>query len=494
MSIGTLVLLIGGIAVILTAIVALVFRAQKNLLVSYLQNFTGALFIVSGWVKAMDPLGTAYKMEQYFAEFESTFSSTSLDFIAPLFPWLSGFSIGFSVFMIIFEIILGIMLIIGSRPKLTAWLFFLLVVFFTILTGFTYLTGYVPMEANFFEFGKWVAFQETNMKVTDCGCFGDFIKLKPFTSFMKDIFLLIPAIIFIFASKSFHQLFTPTIRGAVVTIGTIGLIFYCMSNYVWDIPGTDFRPFQEGRDIAEQKQIEMDAAGSVEVIAYRLTNKESGEVREIEYNTFLKQIKDYPKEEWEYEQVKTEPEIEATKISDFEISDIDGNDVTDQILEHEGYHFMVVAHKIPNQVHTETITVPDTLFVVDTVRIEGTDSIQMVKRVDKVTQRQIQQSSYEFKEDYLKRYQEVVNPVLEAAEAAGIDVYATTGYADPGMIQEFRSASQSAYPFYVGDDILLKTIVRSNPGVVLWKEGTIVKKWHFKKLPDFNTIKETYIK
>ncbi|HMS68060.1 MAG TPA: hypothetical protein PKD18_07970, partial [Saprospiraceae bacterium] len=100
---------------------------------------------------AIDPLGTAYKMEQYFAEFETTFQATSASFLAPLFPWLSEYSIGFSVFMIVLEIILGIMLVVGSRPKLTAWLFLLMILFFAFLTGFTYLTAYVPSGVNFFD-------------------------------------------------------------------------------------------------------------------------------------------------------------------------------------------------------------------------------------------------------------------------------------------------------------------------------------------------------
>jgi len=154
MTLSTLIIGVGVAAAILTAITEFVFKARKNWLVSYLQNYAGALFIFSGWVKAIDPLGTAYKMEQYFAEFESTFSETLFSFMAPLFPWLSGFAIYFSVFMIVFEIVLGVMLIIGSRPKFTAWAFMLLVGFFTFLTGFTYLTGYVPEGVNFFSFGQ----------------------------------------------------------------------------------------------------------------------------------------------------------------------------------------------------------------------------------------------------------------------------------------------------------------------------------------------------
>ena len=134
MTLLSMVACIGLDAVLLTLLVGFL-KKQKSLLMTYFQNFCGALFIFSGWVKAIDPLGTAYKLEQYFAEFESTFADTWMSFLSPMFPWLSEYSVGFSVFMIVLEIVLGIMLIIGSRRKLTSWLFLIIVAFFTFLTG-----------------------------------------------------------------------------------------------------------------------------------------------------------------------------------------------------------------------------------------------------------------------------------------------------------------------------------------------------------------------
>ena len=109
MTIGTLVITIAVVALLLTLAIGFTTRRINNWLVSFLQNFCGALFIFSGWVKAVDPLGTAFKMEQYFAEFESTFSGSWFSFLAPMFPWLAEYSIAFSVFMIVLEIVLGIM-------------------------------------------------------------------------------------------------------------------------------------------------------------------------------------------------------------------------------------------------------------------------------------------------------------------------------------------------------------------------------------------------
>ncbi|MEM9681534.1 MAG: MauE/DoxX family redox-associated membrane protein, partial [Bacteroidota bacterium] len=277
-TLSTLIIGIGIFAVIMTLIMGLALRKVESWPVSFLQNFTGSLFVFSGWVKAIDPLGTAYKMEQYFAEFESTFTDTSMSFLAPLFPWLSEYVVSFSVIMIVFEIALGVMLLLGVTKKFTAWAFFLLVAFFTFLTGFTYLTGYVPADVNFFEFSKWGAYEATNMKVTDCGCFGDFLKLEPKVSFMKDLVLLVPALVFLLMNGKMHQLFSASVRN-MATIATVaGISLYCFSNYVWDLPHADFRPFKEGVNIAERKALEEEADAKVEVIAYRITNKETGEV------------------------------------------------------------------------------------------------------------------------------------------------------------------------------------------------------------------------
>lgn len=132
MSIISLILNIGLVAILLTALIYF-FNKKISIIDSFLQNFCGALFIFSGWVKAIDPMGTGFKLEQYFQQFESTFAGTWMKFIAPLFPILEKFSLSFSIFMIVLEIVLGIMLIIGAYRKLTSWLFLELYCFLLLL-------------------------------------------------------------------------------------------------------------------------------------------------------------------------------------------------------------------------------------------------------------------------------------------------------------------------------------------------------------------------
>ena len=106
MSITSLVLNIGIVAAILTLAIAFLLKLHKSYLMTFFQSFCGVLFIFSGWVKAIDPMGTAFKMEQYFGEFESVFSQTWFSFIAPVFPMLSNVSILFLVSMIVYEVVL----------------------------------------------------------------------------------------------------------------------------------------------------------------------------------------------------------------------------------------------------------------------------------------------------------------------------------------------------------------------------------------------------
>ncbi|MEL6944444.1 MAG: hypothetical protein AAFO82_17420 [Bacteroidota bacterium] len=116
------------------------------------------------------------------------------------------------------------------------------------------------------------------------------------------------------------------------------------------------------------------------------------------------------------------------------------------------------------------------------------DTTELVKRLDSVVERPVTKSIYEWNDKYVKRWKEVVNPVLMEAEKAGWNIYAVSKPYESQTIEDFRQETQSAYPFYKADDILLKTIVRSNPGIVLWKEGKIIDKWHFKKLPSFQEM------
>ena len=191
------------------------------------------------------------------------------------------------------------------------------------------------------------------------------------------------------------------------------------------------------------------------------------------------------------DQIKTEPAIASTKISEFDITDFDGNSMTEDILGNAEYSVMVVCYKLyADEEVTEKFTYSDTTFVMDTVLIEGSDTPSIVKSVGSVEEKTSSRKKYIWDQTFVNAFKEKVNPFMEAAEAANFDVYGVVGGAGADMTENFRHSAQTPFPFYEADDILLKTIVRSNPGIVLWKNGKIINKWHYKKLPSFEEVKK----
>src|ERR1700744_3488020 len=156
--------------------------APMKLLISIVRTLVGVLFIFSGLVKADDPLGLSYKMQEFFEVWN--------------FHWLDHLTLAFSILMIVFEIVAGVAILLGWRMKLFSWLLLLLIIFFTFLTGYAFLSG----------------------KVRECGCFGDCIPLTAGQSFSKDLILLL-LILFLFAMRSrIKPLLSPVISAAVLTL------------------------------------------------------------------------------------------------------------------------------------------------------------------------------------------------------------------------------------------------------------------------------------
>jgi hypothetical protein len=326
------------------------------------------------------------------------------------------------------------------------------------------------------------------MRVTDCGCFGDFIKLDPRISFLKDVFLLIPAIYFVFRYKDMHQLFTPKARAVILLVVTIGLLVYCIRNFVWNEPHVDFRPFRVGVNVAAQKTAEEEAQANVEILTWKLRNKKDGKIVELSNDTYMKDFKSYPKEEWDFlEQTKTEPAIPSTKISDFKFMDADGNDMTLDILESEEPVLLIVSYKLKGKTSYVQEQVPDSVFVRDTVFVG--DSMSIVQRLDTVRSRMENKAYYNWDPDFVGIFTEKLHPLVVQAEESGMKVFGAAGAADAGTIANFRETVNAGYPVLEADDIMLKTIMRSNPGLLLFKDGTILGKWHHRHLPSADALK-----
>ena len=259
-------------------------------IVNFIRIIVGGLFIFSGFVKAIDPLGTSYKMHDYFAAF-GTLGMTGF------WEQMNSLSVPVSVIMIVVEMAAGIALLTGWRPKFTVWILFAMTVFFTVLTGFTYLSGFCPsfLFAVFsmlltvlvvlsaatwnsskrnlisgitllgliaylllMKYGSLLftcEFTESKMKVTDCGCFGDFIKLKPWQTFYKDIVLDVLIFILVAGVKHIKPIFKSGLNNKVVFGATAISILFCFSNFMWGLPIVDFRPYKIGNNIRELRQM-----------------------------------------------------------------------------------------------------------------------------------------------------------------------------------------------------------------------------------------------
>src|SRR5437773_2939777 len=191
--------------------------------VNVVRFIVGILFIFSGLVKANDPMGLRYKMEEFFDLWNEDLAKTSFSFLNHFLQFLRDHSLALSVLMIAFEIIAGVALLLGWRMKIFSWLLLLLTIFFTFLTGYALYSG----------------------KFTNCGCFGDCIPLSPKTSFLKDIVLTL-LIIYLFINRRkitpYFSSKTNFLVLAAATIISFGIQWYVL-NY---LPFVDCLPFKTG--------------------------------------------------------------------------------------------------------------------------------------------------------------------------------------------------------------------------------------------------------
>lgn len=188
---------------------------KKTLLI--IRWIVGLLFIFSGLIKANDPLGLSYKMQEFF----ETWS----------WHGLHEYTLGLALIMNVFEVLAGVAVIIGWRMRLFSWLLLLLILFFTFLTGYALYSG----------------------KIKTCGCFGDCLPLTPAQSFGKDIFLLVLILVLFAARNRIKSALHPAaavILLLLVTTATAYGQWYVLKH----LPFVDCLPYKKGNNIQEQMQ------------------------------------------------------------------------------------------------------------------------------------------------------------------------------------------------------------------------------------------------
>lgn len=192
---------------------------MMKFLVHIARFIVGVTFVFSGFVKLVDPLGSAYKFQEYFSP-----EVLNLDFLSP-------YALPFSIILILIEIMLGVMLIIGYLPKFTAWSLLILILVFLYLTWYS-------------------AYYD---KVTDCGCFGDAIKLDSWDTFYKNIVLTILIIILLIRNYDIFSIFSESMDKWLTFLFFVSFL-YITYHVLTHLPLIDFRPYAVGNNIIDGMQ------------------------------------------------------------------------------------------------------------------------------------------------------------------------------------------------------------------------------------------------
>lgn len=384
-------------------------NARTNYLLAFSRLFTGLLFIFSGLIKANDPTGFGYKLEEYFHVFGIHF--------------LNDYAVMIAIAICGLEILLGALLLLGFWRRTIAWGLLLLILFFTFLTFYS-------------------AFFEV---VTSCGCFGDAIPLTPWQSFGKDLVLLALILVIFFNREAIRPIIsskgTQIGLTVVLIIVSLGIGIYTV-NY---LPFIDFLPYKKGNNLPALMTLPEGEAGDQYDIIYNLRHKASGEEKKVSDKVYLAD-EIWKDENWE---IIGDPESKLVKkgyqvpIPDLLISDANGEDLTHQLIENPYYNLVVVAWNLDNT-----------------------------------------------NIDALRRINELVTEVTEAYNIRAILLTASGTQQAEQISRELHLLTEIFY----ADAVPLKSMIRANPGLLLLRNGTVIDKWHYNTLPDFNTLDNRYFK
>ena len=348
-------------------------------------------FIFSGFVKAIDPIGLQYKLQDYLG---------AIGIPGFLPDWML---LIMAVLLAAVEFCMGIFLLFAIQRRLISKL---IVVFMSIMTLIT----------------VWLAVANP---VKDCGCFGDALHLTNTETLVKNIILLGCSIVIMRRPLAMFRFISESNQWIVINY-TIVFIFVSSGLSLYYLPLFDFRPYRIGTNIPRGMEIPKDAEQPLFETTFIM--EKGGQRKEFTLN-------DYPDSTWKFIDSKTVQVKEGyiPPIHDFSIADRKtGKDLTDSVLRHKGYTFLLIA-------------------------------------------------------PYLERADDSnfgdIDQLYEYAQTYNIPFYCLTA-STAKAIQRWRDITGAEYPFCITDETTLKTIVRSNPGLLLLKDGTIINKWSHNQLPN----------
>ena len=349
------------------------------------------VFIFSGFVKAIDPLGTQYKIQDYIDAFG--WAGVFPDIV----PFLASALLGMLEFCLGVYLFFGIRRIIAPRA---------VVAIMAVMTPLTF----------------WLALDNP---VSDCGCFGDAVVLSNWETFWKNVVLLTMSVVVLKWRNRIFPLATARFDWLIALYGFIYI--FSMTIYCYrELPVFDFRPYHVGADI--QKGMEIPEGEEPTEYETRFILQKDGVEKEFT-------LENYPDSTWNFVDSKTVVKKQGYEppIHDFSMMNVeDGEDITEQVLSDKNYTFLLVSHQ---------------LGLADDTQID------------------------------------LINELYDYSLEYGYAFYCLTSSSDEDILK-WKDNTGAEYPFCLMDNITLKTMIRSNPGLILLKEGKVIRKWSVNNLPN----------
>ncbi len=278
--------------------------------------------------------------------------------------------------------------------------------------------------------------------VTDCGCFGDALIISNWQTFWKNIIIFIP-VIYLFLNRKKRP--KRKIKFEILSFVITGLLIFLFSFYSYShLPVIDFRPYKIGTYIPDKMTMPENAPVDEYIYNYKLKNIKTGKTKQMDSNEYIKS-NIWQDTTWQITETSDPILVKEgyhPPIHDFTITSRDGIEITDSVLYSNNYYFLLIMYRI-NQA-----------------------DLSKTKQINKLY-------------DYCKK-----NSYKFIALTASVD----------NDIEEYKEKTKAKYDFYITDEITLKTIIRSNPGLVLIKKGTILGKWHYNDFPDIKQLEKKYLK
>lgn len=374
------------------------YRRLRSVMLTILVNICrfllGATFVFSGFVKAVDPIGTQYKIQDYLG---------AIGLAGVLPDWVT---LSTSVLLSAFEFSLGVFILLAIRRRLVSKL---IVAFMAVMTLVT----------------LWLALFNP---VKDCGCFGDALHLTNTQTLIKNILLLAAALVVVYHPLRMVRFLSRSTQWIAFNY-TVLFVLLLSAHCLYHLPLIDFRPYHIGTNIKKGMEIPKGAPQPEFETTFIL--QKNGVKKEFT-------LDNYPDSSWQFVDSKTvlTKEGYVPPIHDFSIQKPDGDDITDSVLNARGYVFLLIA---PHLEQADDSNFGD------------------------------------------------IDQLYEYCQEQKIPFYCLTASGEKD-IRHWEDITGAEYPFCFTDETTLKTIIRSNPGLLLLKNGTIIRKWSHNDLPSSSKL------